>query len=203
MLDRSIWDKMYKCLNLRYENLSASLEVYQKLDSLLKRKDVRCISFSIGEIEATKNRKFFIDEERWLKKKEEEYGYEIKTSTLHTNDPDSFTNCRTCVTNKGNISISPSEINKVMDKYNISKPNSKKFKNKRRDVHSLLIANKLGIDIFICNDKDYKTDSQIQAFIKGEGIKVEIVQLSDVISKIKELEQKGNKKNRMIASAQY
>ena len=78
------------------------------------------------------------------------------------------------------MDIAPAEIKAVMIKYHISG-------RKRRDILSLLIADRVGANIFVHeNPKDFIRDEQIRQLIKKENIGVKIVQLPDAISEIKE-----------------
>lgn len=56
MLDRSVWDKMYKCLELSRCDSPLTKDDFNELDSWLKKKSIRVVLFSIEEIESYLNR---------------------------------------------------------------------------------------------------------------------------------------------------
>lgn len=85
MLDRNIWDNMYKSIELGKNNLPLSKQDLQNLDSLLKMSDVKVVQFNVGEIESYVIRKPSQElnkEKLWLKKKEKEYNCQ-KFAQIH------------------------------------------------------------------------------------------------------------------------
>ncbi|MBW2005000.1 MAG: hypothetical protein JRI72_10395 [Deltaproteobacteria bacterium] len=182
MLDRSVWDKMYKCLELGRCVQPFTKDDFNKLDLWLKKESIRVILFSIEEIESYLNRGTspkMEKERRWLESKKKEYDCELCKSTLYTNDPNLLSNIRTVVSNKGDIAISPDERESITENYHIST-------RKHRDVNILLIAIKNDVDIFIHeNPADFDRNTQIQHFIADMGIGHKILNLSGAISRIK------------------
>ena len=179
MLDRSIWDRMFKSLDLNQYVPEFSKKNFEILDLWLKDKKIKVVLYSIGEIESYVNRaNLSVRERRWLETKEKDYNCETCKSLLHTNDLNSLTNLRTAVSNKGDIDISPSYRDGIVDKYHISSK-------KQRDLHTLIIMVKNKVDIFIHFDRDFYKDTQLKKFIADKGIQHKILILSDAICRIK------------------
>ncbi len=182
MLDRSVWDKMFKCLEL--DNCIPKLPKndFERFDCWLKKKSIKVVLFSIEEIESYVNRGNSLEREierQWLERKRKEYNCETCTNTFYSNDPNSLTNIRTVVSNKGNIDISPQERDEIIAKYHISP-------RKHRDLNILLILHKNNVDIFIHdNPADFARDTQIKDFITDMGIDLKILNLFDAIGRIK------------------
>jgi len=118
-------------------------------------------------------------ERQWLERKRKEYDCETYINTFYSNDPNSLTNIKTVVSNKGNIDISPQESDEIIAKYHISP-------RKHRDLNILFILLKNNVDIFVHdNPVDFARDTQIKDFITDMGIDHKILNLSVAIGRIK------------------
>jgi hypothetical protein len=181
MLDRSVWHRMYQCLELGKCTEDFLVDDFRLLDNWLKNDRIEVVKFSIGDIENyyRKDSEPLDVEIGWLKSKESEYNANVYASTMYTDDINSPVDTVTVTVGMGDVDIPPNELNNIIYSYHISVK-------KRRDVLSLMISEKVHADLFIhFNPVDFERDSQIQSFITERSMTSRIVGLATAFEEIR------------------
>lgn len=180
MLDRSVVQRIYQCLELGRCSDGFTVDDYVLFDNWLKNERIEVVKFSIGDIESyhRKPSSRLSIETAWVKNKEEEYKAKVYASTMYMNDINSPVDTATVCIDIGDVDVPPNELNDTIKSFRISEK-------KKRDVLSLMIAERIHADIFIhYNPKDYERDQHIHEFIT-KRITSQVIGLETALSEIR------------------